>query len=181
MVPRELHRCQPIAVQESSLINADVQVIFHAFPFFRKISDFDGKDVITPQAYNKEFQKQLNEMRDFMELQHDHLLPPVKFNERFESITDFFERKPQKKQKDSDSIEDSQRSAPSTDERGVSVIIEHFPMDSCLDSEAGSATFRKGMQFVVQPAQAGLKFPEGAIFTFQELCVNCVLHSHSLL
>jgi hypothetical protein len=159
MIPRELHRCQPISLQESSLVFADVQILFHAFPFFRKISAFDGNE-----AYNHKFKEQLKQMRDFMEKHHDPR--DGNFDERFEKVADCFEMKSKKQKKENESIKEFQRSASSTDKLGVSVIIEHFPMDSCLDTEAGSASLRQGLQWEVRPAQAGLRFPEGAIINY---------------
>ncbi len=161
-IPRELHRCLPTSVQESSLAFADVQVLFHAFPFFRKNSAFDGNDI---QAYNDEFNAQLKQLRDFIESHHDHTLSFVKFEDKFEAVAEFFdERKSKKQKKEKESIAESQNIAP--DMRGVSVITEHFPMDTSLDLEAGNASFSKGCSFKVRPAQAGLKFPEGTIFTY---------------
>jgi hypothetical protein len=174
-IPRELHRCLPIAVQESSLAFADVQVLFHAFPFFRKISALDGINLSIQaynhefdeqmiKAYNDEFNAQLKQMRDFMEKHYDRTLSAVKFEDKFETVAEFFDERKSKKQKENESIEESQHMAP--DLRGVSVITEHFPMDTSLDSEAGNASFRKGCSFTVRPAQAGLRFPEGTIFTY---------------
>jgi hypothetical protein len=153
VIPREYNRFQPIALNESSLAYADVEMHFHVFPFFQEI---EGIHSLTPTAYNFEFQKQLDKLREDI-IKYSDGYPPEKVNERFESISSCFERKSKLNRNHEENIKESEHVTP-TDKRGFSKIIEHFPIDSSV-----RASLRQGMQFEVKAARAGLNFPEGAM------------------
>ena len=142
MIPRELHRCKPILVQESSLSSAVVELRFQAFPKFSKISA-DDVDV-----YNAEFGQQLDQMR----------LLQMKY----------FEGDEENAEREMEDLNSQESCVLHTKKKGFEIISDEIiPIDSVSsDVEAGRATFLKGVSFKPQFARDGLTNPAGAMRVF---------------